>query len=120
MRAFEPLPVTRFNWTAALIRARELGAELGALAGTRQPFAGLEERLLWYDSLPFLGLGRAEERRLLAALVVGALPPDADPDIARTLLGAGTLAASGQHLLSLKAVTRAYDAGVRVFEDNQR
>jgi multimeric flavodoxin WrbA len=116
MRALAPLPVTRFNWEAARLRARELGAELAAVAGTRQRFGSLEERLLWYDSLPYLNLSRAAERRLLAALVTQACPEDADPSVAGGLAEAEALAASGQHLQALQAISRVYEAGVKRFE----
>jgi multimeric flavodoxin WrbA len=116
MRAIEPLPVTRFNWTAGLLQAGELGGRLAAMTGGRQPFAGLEERLLWYDSLPYLGMSRAAERRFLAALTTSALPPDADPLIPRGLAEADALAARGEALQSLQAITRTYEAGVKAFE----
>jgi hypothetical protein len=74
MRALEPLPVTRFNFGEVLKRAKELGGQIAGMAQQRDPFAGLEERLLWYDALPYLGLSRAEERRLLADLTTAALP----------------------------------------------
>jgi NAD(P)H-dependent FMN reductase len=119
MRALEPLPVTRFNWTAALTRARELGAALAGMASARHPFAGLEERLLWYDRLPYLGLTRAGERRLLAALTTAALPETADPAIPRGLAQADALAARGEHLRALQEITRTYKAGFRVFEGSQ-
>src|SRR5574337_803055 len=116
MRALEPQPVTRFNWGPALERARELGARLATMTGKRHPFAGVEERLLWYDSLPCLGLSRAAERRLLADLVTAALPENADPAIPRGLAEADALAARGEHLQALQAITRAYEAGVKAFE----
>ena len=119
MRAVEPLPVTRFNWTAALAEAGNLGARLAALAGKRQPFGGVEERLLWYDNLPYLGLNRAAERRLLASLTTAALPPDADPAIPRGLAEADTLAARGESLRALQTLTRTYEAGVKAFEARQ-
>ena len=119
MRGLEPLPVTRFNWSAALTRAGQLGAKLAAMAGERNRFAGVEERLLWYDSLPYLNLSRAAERRLLAALTTAALPDHADPAIARGLAHAEALAASGESLRSLQEVTRAYEAGVKVFEEGR-
>jgi len=119
MRALEPLPVTRFNWDAARTRAGALGAQLAAMAGKRHPFAGVEDRLLWYDSLPYLGLTRVAERRLLASLTTAALPHDADPAILRRLVEADALAARGDQLLALQETTRAYDAGVKVFEANQ-
>jgi len=119
MRALEPLPVTRFNWGAALARAGELGATLATMAGSRHPFAGVEERLLWYDALPYLSLNRAGERRLLADLTTAALPEDADPAISRGLAKADALAARGDHLRALQEITRAYEAGVKVFEEIQ-
>jgi len=119
MRALEPLPVTRFNWGAARIRAGELGAALAVMTGARQPFAGVEERLLWYDGLPYLGLTRAAERRLLADLTTTALPGNADQAIPRGLAQADALAARGEHLRALQEVTRAYEAGVKVFEGGQ-
>jgi len=119
MRALEPLPVTRFHWDAARGRAGELGAALAGLAGARHPFAGVEERLLWYDALPYLGLDRAGERRLLAALTTAALPSTADPAIPRGLAEADALAARGEPLRALQAITRTYEAGVKAFEEKQ-
>jgi len=119
MRALEPVPVTRFNWDAARSRVAELGARLAAMAGERHPFAGVEDRLLWYDTLPYLGLTRAAERRLLAGLTAAALPLDADPAILRRLVEADALAAQGDQLRALQEITRAYDAGVKAFEAGQ-
>jgi len=119
MRALEPLPVTRFNWSAALKQAGELGARLAGMAGERHRFAGLEDRLLWYDGLPYLGLSRAAERRLLADLTVAALPENADPAIPRGLAHADALAARGESLRSLQEITRTYEAGAKVFELGQ-
>jgi multimeric flavodoxin WrbA len=119
MRAIEPLPVTRFNWEAALLRAGELGARIGPMASQRHPFVGVEDRLLWYDDLPYLSLTRAGERRLLADLTTAALPSDADPAIARGLAQADALAARGDALASQQHVTQVYAAGVKAFEAGQ-
>ena len=119
MRALEPLPATRFNWNAALIRAGELGTQIASMRQSRHLFAGAEERLLWYDGLPYLGLSRAAERRLLAALTMAALPDHALPAIARSLVEAEALAAGGETLSSLQEITRTYEAAVKVFEDSQ-
>jgi multimeric flavodoxin WrbA len=119
MRAVDPLPVTRLNWREAVARAAELGAALAALASARQPFAGVEDRLLWYDSLPYLGLTRAGERRLLAALATEALPETAHAAIPRHLAAAEALAAQGEPLRALQQVTRAYDTAMKVFDDSQ-
>ena len=90
------------------------------MAGERHRLTGVEDRLLWYDSLPYLRLRRAAERRLPAGLPTAALPDDADPAIARGLAHADTLAAQGETLRSLQEITRAYEAGVKVFEEGRR
>ncbi len=114
MRALEPVPATRFNFQAALQRAGELGGQVAGMVEKRIPFAGLEERLLWYDSLPYLGLSRAAERRLLADLTTLASP--AETDGALGLVRADALSAAGRPLESLTQVTQVYDAGVKAFE----
>ena len=116
MRVLEPLPATRFNFDAALNRASELGAQLAPMIQQRKPFAGLEERLLWYDSLPYLGLNRAGERRLLADLTSIALPSSAQSTVVVGLARADALMAGGRQLESLTEVTRVYEAGVKAFE----
>jgi NAD(P)H-dependent FMN reductase len=117
MRAIEPLPATRFNFDTAVERARELGKQVATMANQRHPFAGLEERLLWYDALPYLGLSRAAERRLLADLAIQALPSRENAAIAFGLAQADELSAAGRPVDSLIEVTRVYEAGVKAFEE---
>ena len=116
MRALEPLPVTRFNYREAIVRAGELGAKLAEMAGERQPFVSPEERLLWYDHLPYLGLSRFEERRLLADLTAAAIPDHGGSAVAGNLAEADALLAQGKKLEALTQITRAYQAGVKAFE----
>jgi len=116
MRALEPLPATRFNFDAAVQRAGELGSQIAAMALQRAPFASLEERLLWYDALPYLALSRAGERRLLADLITEGLPAGADASIPYGLARADALAAAGRPLESLIEITRVYEAGVKAFD----
>ncbi len=116
MRAIEPLPVTRFNWSVAVAHAAQLGAVLAGRAGTRHPFAGVEDRLLWYDNLPYLDLTRAGERRLLAALAAGALPETTPAAIPRHLAAADALAAHGEPLRALQEVTQAYETAAHIFD----
>ena len=117
MRAIEPLPATRFNFAAAFERAKTLGEKIAELAGQRAAFKNVEERLLWYDALPYLGLSRAAERRLLADLTVQALPLNADPAIARGLGRADAMAAAGSALDSLTEIGRVYEAAPQAFVD---
>ncbi len=118
MRAIEPLPVTRFNFQESLERVEALGRILADRLTKRVPFASLEERLLWYDGLPYLVLNRAAERRFLADLTTLARPDDADPETARGLVRADALAASGRLSESLTEVTRVYEIGAKIFEKN--
>jgi multimeric flavodoxin WrbA len=118
MRALAPLPVTRFNWEAALVQAGALGAALAGMADRRHLFAGVEDRLLWYDRLPYLSLTRAEERHVLAAQVTAAVA-GGDSAFSAGLASAELLAAKGEALASLQAITRVYEAGVKRFEAAQ-
>ena len=81
-------------------------------------FNSLEERLLWYDTLPYLGLSRAGERRLLADHTIAALPEDADIAVPCGLARADVLAAAGQSAESMSEITRVYEAGLKAFEGN--
>ena len=116
MRAIEPLPVTRFNFKAALQRASELGAEIAKMADGRAKFRGLEDKLLWYDNLPYLGMSRAEERHLLADLTVQGLPPDKAKPIALGLARAHELEAAGRELDASVEITKVYNAAFKAFE----
>jgi multimeric flavodoxin WrbA len=116
MRALEPLPATRFNFDAAFKRAGQLGGQIAAMSTQRDPFTSLEERLLWYDNLPYLGLSRAAERRLLADLTVMAHPREGDTAKQYGLAQADALAAAGRNIASLTEITRVYEAGVKAFE----
>ena len=117
MRALDPQPATRFIWKWAIDRARQSGVELASKVEERLPFKSLEERLLWYDDLPYLGMSRAAERRLLASHAAEALPDGALPDIVRVLAWADHQDAMGHRLESLKTLTGIYEAAAGVFED---
>jgi multimeric flavodoxin WrbA len=119
MKALEPLPATRFNFDAALRRAHELGEHLAGLRLERHPFSGLEERLLWYDALPYLGLSRAGERRLLAAQTLMGYPGNSNPEAALGFAQAEALAAAGCGLESQTRITRIYEQGLKAFEDRR-
>ncbi len=119
MRAIEPLPATRFNFDAAVQRAGKLGEKIAGMTGGRLPFAGLEERLLWYDQLPYLSLNRAAERRLLADLAIQASPSSENAAMALGLAHADELSAAGRPLEALTEVTRVYEAGIKTFEEHR-
>ncbi len=116
MRAIEPFPSTRFNFDEALKNYHRLGKKLGGLAHERQPFTSVEERLDWYDCLPFINLNRGAERRLLATVVMDSLPENTSPEIEQGLARADEFFAGGWKSEALAEVTRAYDAGVKAFD----
>ncbi|MEJ2100029.1 MAG: flavodoxin family protein [Desulfobacterales bacterium] len=116
MRALEPVPATRFNFNQALTRSGELGGRIAMMTESRTPFNGLEERLVWYDNLPYLGLSRAGERRLLADLVALEVGEDMGSDGLSGLARSDAFAAAGRSVDSLSEITRVYEAGVKAFE----
>ena len=117
MRAIEPLPVTRFNFGAALGRASELGGEIAKMADARAKFRGLEDKLLWYDNLPYLGMSRVEERRLLAEQTVQGLPPNKAEPIALGLARAHELEVAGRKLDASREISKVYNAAFKAFEE---
>src|SRR5271157_5241797 len=119
MRALEPLPATRFNFDACVLKAAELGAELGGMAEKRAPFATVEERLMWYDNLPYLNASRVAERRLLADYAVASLSSDDGDALARRLINSEKLAEAGRIKEMAAEVTRVYDAAVKAFEKQE-
>jgi len=119
MRALEPLPVTRFNFDACIQKAVELGVELGRMAEKRVPFETVEERLAWYDNLPYLNTSRIAERRLLADYAVASLSSDEGDALARRLIGSEQLAIAGRSKEMSAEVTRVYDAAVKAFDKQE-
>ncbi len=115
MRALEPIPTTRFNLDQALQRAGELGEQIAGMANKRSPFSSLEER---FDNLPYLGLNRAGERRLLADQIAMAVPEEMGPDVLSGLARSDVLAAAGRSEESLSEITRVYEAGAKAFDKN--
>jgi hypothetical protein len=116
MRALEPVPATRFNLNQSLKRAGELGAQIAGMANERIPFSGLEEQLVAYDNLPYLGLSRAEERHLLADLIAMTVPEEMGPEVLSGLARADALEASGRSVEAQSEITRVYEAGVKAFD----
>ncbi len=116
MRALEPVPATRFNFDQALTRAGELGSQIATMAQNRTPFNGLEERLVWYDNLPYLGLSRGGERRLLADLVSLEVAEDLGADVLSGFARSDFLAAAGRSVDSLSELTKVYEAGIKAYQ----
>ncbi len=120
MRALEPLPVTRFNFAAGIEKAHQLGIGLAGMAGSRVSFGSLDERLIWYDSLPYLNLTRLEERRLLSDLAVASMANAEGLDLAMNLVESDRLRAAGETEEMAAKVTTVYEAAVRAFEKRDK
>ena len=113
MRPLEPVPATRFNFDQCIDRSTELGGELVELSKIRAPFKKREQGLELYDQLPYLGMNRAEERRLLAELVTLALPEEERASAATRLAQADILASAHRSLDSTLEISRVYAEGVK-------
>jgi hypothetical protein len=117
MRALDPVPATRFDFDQALERSRESGRTIAGMATARDPFTSFEERLLWYDNLPYLNESLAGERRLLAALMAEAVPEAQKPEIKGNLARAEILASSGHLLESQAEISKVYMSTSRMLKD---
>ena len=116
MRALEPLPSTRFNFEEALYSAAELGRQMVGMRQERRPFSSYEERLLWFDRLPYLGSDRAGERRLLAALTIAAVDTKMKPEISNGLARADILAAAGRTQEAMIETSKVYESCVKILD----
>jgi len=117
MRPLEPVPVTRFNYSAALRQSGELGESLAEESRNRGKFGGREEILGLYDGLPFINATRLEERRLLANLVTLALPEEDRLAPASDLAVADVLAAGGRKDEAAAKVTEVFSAALSKYEE---
>jgi len=117
MRALSPVPATRFNFDEAVKRSRELGETIAEMAKARAPFSSYEERLLWYDNLPYLKENLAGERKLLAAFMAAAVPEKQKPEIEGDLARAEILASSGHPLESQIEISRIYTSASKMLKD---
>jgi multimeric flavodoxin WrbA len=116
MRAIEPVPATRFNFSESLKRSEELGTQIAEMSRGRKRFERREEILDLYDHLPYLNLSRAGERRMLADIVTLATAETPDPSVSSGLARADALSAANRSLDSLIEIARVYETGVRAYK----
>ena len=115
-RALEPLPVTRFNFQAALQAAKERGRQLVELSQNPQPFGDVAQLLLYYDGLPYMRYGRLEEFRWLAqrieeTIVEGQDNRDQVAVLRENLARSEELWAQGKREEAAPFIVAAYQAG---------
>ena len=117
MRALSPVPATRFNFEEALQQSRKFGNTIAGMSGSRDPFPTYEERLRWYDNLPYLKENLAGERKLLAALMAAAVPEEQKSEIEGDLAQAEILAFSGHLLESQVEISKIYSSTSKMLKD---
>jgi NAD(P)H-dependent FMN reductase len=73
MRGIDPLPVSRFNFEAAIGEARASGQKLAELAKSGpKPFRNLAEQIAYHQALPFMGYEFVDEIALLVRQLLDA------------------------------------------------
>ncbi|MEE8399233.1 MAG: flavodoxin family protein [Desulfobacterales bacterium] len=115
MRAIDAVPATRFDFDQALSRATEQGRNIAEMIPAREPFKTWEERLVHYDSLPYIGDSNATEMRLVAAITAAAVDPDRKSEIKGDLAQADILATSGRSVESLAETLQVYYSSTSLF-----
>ena len=65
-RPIDPIPVSRFNFQAALKEAYDRGQALAGISGPRQPFADLAERIAHHYNLKYLRYDMVDEIIMLS------------------------------------------------------
>lgn len=114
---FDPIPVTKFNYQAALRLASSAGYRLAH--AHREPFTGSAETFVAYDRLPLMGMGRVDEFRRLAEMALEnaveelghTAGDEAELGEIRELLASADLAAGhGDPTARARAVMDAYAA----------
>ena len=65
-RPIDPIPVSRFNFQAALQEAHDRGEQLAGISGPRRPFTELAERLAHFYCLRYLRYDMVDEIIMLA------------------------------------------------------
>lgn len=116
-RPINPLPVTRYNLDFALVEARIRGRLITDLKP--QPFSNLAERIAYYESLPYMRHGMADEIIYLARETMEGIVRRGKPDLAaeprRRLEIGEALLKVGKFNDGLKLVTEAQEESMRIF-----
>jgi multimeric flavodoxin WrbA len=115
MRAIEPVPATRFNFSECLKQSGVLGEQIAVMSRERKRFENREEILDLYDRLPYLSLTRAGERRLLAGVVTRATADGCDPSVPSGLATADELSATHRSLEALIEIGKVYETGIEAY-----
>ena len=115
-RPLDPLPVTRFNLPRILEDAAGYGKTLAE--STPEPFDGVADLMLTYDSLPYMRFGRIDEFRWLAEQTAAALQSnDARraqmETVNRLLAEARACRAAGDRAGEAQRIIEAYQEGAR-------
>lgn len=118
-RPLMPLPVTRYDMDIGLVEARERGKRLAAEFAERRPFEGLAERIVWYESLPFMHFSMTDEIGHLARVAIDGISRRGRAVLAskaRSMLErAESLLSVGETEEGLRQVVAAHEESMAVF-----
>lgn len=114
-RAVAPLPVTQFNLTETARIAEDSGYKIAKMAENPQEFNNWDQCQLWYDQLPYLGEALSIERRLLATIILEALPEEKRNDVRGSLTRSEIMSAAGEELQSITEISNICDSGAQIF-----
>jgi len=114
-KAIDPLPVTQFKLDDTETIAEESGFKIAEMVKNPQFFSGRNERVTWYDNLPYLGEPLSVETRLLASTILDSIPDEKKKEIKGNAEQADILAAAGNALESITEINNICDSGVQIY-----
>ncbi len=122
--AYRPLPpilATRYNADRAAEQARGTGEQLAAAIEDAKPYADLADCLAYFDSLPYLHGGYADEFFWLARQIDAGLDADVEDErvvaLRTGLRAAEDALAQGDRAAATRLITPAYLAGREAWLD---
>ncbi|MEM2850123.1 MAG: flavodoxin family protein [Candidatus Bathyarchaeia archaeon] len=121
-RPINPLPVTRYNLDVALVEARVRGRWLAKLKP--QYFSDLAERIAYYESLPYMKYGMADEIIYLTREAIEGVVRRGRSELAaesrRKLETGEALLKVGKFNDGLKLITEAQEESMQIFNSITR
>lgn len=111
------MPLTRYNFETALIKAMFDGSKL--VDSKRRPFASLSEKLVYFESLPYMKYEATVEMLYLARQAIHALARRGRIDLAAGLSykieEAETLRRLGLHQDALRLYVEVQEESMKLF-----
>jgi len=113
IRGIDPLPVSRFNFEAAITQADTSGKRLVEVARSGpRPFRSLAERVAYHQSLPYMGYESVDEIALLVRQLFDApheKGAEAEERARKLYKGGMTLIEEGRKQQAVDSIVEAYE-----------